>query len=69
MDETEIVVRLIDLPTRVRGLVALDEEGTANVYINARLSETQRHRALCHELRHVRRGDFTSEAGIRGVEE
>ena len=62
------LVRLIDMDVRVGGLTTVDETGFANIYINARLSEAGRLRALRHELRHHWRGDMFSDADIRAVE-
>ena len=61
-------VRLIDLDPAVDGLLAVDESGFANIYLNARLSREAQRKALRHELNHYRRGDLYSKADIRGVE-
>lgn len=61
-------VRLIDLDVRVGGLIAVDEEGFVNIYLNARLSRDAQMKALRHELRHYYRDDLYSDADIREVE-
>lgn len=61
-------VRLIDLDVKVGGLIAVDEDGFVNIYLNARLSRDAQLRALRHELTHYLRGDFYSDADIREVE-
>lgn len=61
-------VRLVDLPVSAGGLIAMDETGFVNIYLNARLSREAQLRALQHELRHHYRGDLYSEADIRTVE-
>lgn len=61
-------VRLIDLEVNVGGLIAVDEEGFVNIYLNARLSRDAQLKALRHELRHYYRDDLYSEADIREVE-
>ena len=61
-------VRLLDLDPGVGGLIAVDEDGFVNIYINARLSRDGQLRALRHELRHYERGDLYSDADIREVE-
>lgn len=61
-------VRLIDLPYSVEAMVAVDEEGYANIYLNSRKSyETQR-RSLRHELEHLVRDDMFNDKGINEVE-
>ena len=61
-------VRLIDLEVNVGGLIAVDEEGFVNIYLNARLSREAQLKALRHELRHYYRDDLYSDADIREVE-
>lgn len=61
-------VRLIDLPSRVRGMVVFDDDGWPNVFLNARLSREAQRKALRHELRHVVRGDAYNDKGISTVE-
>lgn len=61
-------VRLIDLAYGVGAAIALDEDGTANIYVNARLSREAQRRALRHELWHYYREDMFREAGIREIE-
>jgi len=64
----QIIVRCINLPCAVKGFVREDENGDYNIYINARLSYDTQTKALRHELRHVKRDDFYSDAGIEDVE-
>lgn len=61
-------VRLIDLPCSVNAMVAVDEEGYANIYLNARHSFEKQRKSLRHELEHLERGDMYSDASIRQVE-
>ena len=61
-------VRLIDLDLTVDGLLAVDETGFVNIYINARLSRAAQLKALRHELRHYERGDLYTGEDIRTVE-
>ena len=55
---TNIFVRTIPLPEAVRAVVLPNEDGTFDIYINSRLPEELQHRALSHELTHVRRDHF-----------
>ena len=62
-------VRLIDLDWAVDGLIAVDETGFVNIYLNARLPLEARERALRHELAHYYRDDLFNELDIRQVEQ
>ena len=62
-------VRLVDLPVQAGGVIAVDEDGFVNIYLNARLSRDAQRRALVHELRHHYRGDLYSDQDIRAVEQ
>ena len=61
-------IRLIELDPAVGGLIALERDGFVNIFLNARLPEAERLRALEHELRHYYRGDLESDEDIRSVE-
>ena len=65
----EYLVRLLDLPSGVRALVAVDEEGFSNIYVNARLSREEQAAALRHELRHLSNDDAYNDRDIRSVEQ
>lgn len=64
----ECAVRLVDLPVTAGGVIAVDETGFVNIYLNARLSREAQLKALRHELRHYYRGDLYSDEDIRTVE-
>ena len=61
-------VRLIDLDYGVGALISVDEEGFANIYLNARLSREKQRQALRHELAHFARDDWFRDADIREIE-
>ena len=61
-------VRLIDLEYGIGGLLAEGADGSINIYLNARLPQAARERALQHELEHYYRGDLDSAADIREIE-
>lgn len=63
-----IIVRLIDLPHSVNGVTVLDEEGDYNVYINAKLSRDNRHKALNHELVHIKKSHFYTDKTVQECE-
>lgn len=62
-------VRLIDLPYRVGAMIAVDDDGFTNIYINARLAREKQRTCLKHELRHMRRDDVYSTRTIYEVED
>lgn len=64
----DYIVRLIDLPYSVGGMVSVDETGFANIYINARMSIEQQRKNLKHELKHLKDNDIYNDKDIRTVE-
>lgn len=66
MDEYR--VRLVDLPSRVGGMVSMDDEGFYNVYINSRLTWERQREALRHELDHIADDDLYNTRPIEAVE-
>lgn len=64
----DYIVRLIELPCRVGGMVSQDEEGFYNIYINARLSLAGQKRALKHELDHISGDDLNNAKSIMDIE-
>lgn len=61
-------IRLLDLPCSVKAMVALDEDGYYNIYVNSRLSREEQRKATKHELNHMQEDDFYSHADIRDIE-
>ena len=64
----EYCVRLIDLPYGVNGLITMDSDGFANIYINARLGYDERIKTVRHELAHLSNDDVYNGWDIRLVE-
>lgn len=58
----------MDLPYSIKAMVALDEDGFSNIYVNSRLSQEEQFKAAMHELRHVARDDFYNELSIQNIE-
>lgn len=54
----DIVLRVIDLPARVRAVTVVDSQGDYNIYVNAGMSEEQRRKAYQHELKHIKNKHF-----------
>ena len=61
-------IRLIDLPYSVDELVSLDEEGFANIYLNARHSYEKEKKSLRHAIKHLNNDDFYNNKDIQTVE-
>lgn len=65
----EVIVRLQDMPTKMKGVTLLDESGDYNVYINSRLSADSQREVLDHEMLHIQRDDFYNELTIQEAEQ
>lgn len=59
-----VIIRVIDLPYKVRAVTVKDAEGDYNIYLNARLSGDQQTKAFRHEVEHIRLGHFYSEKPV-----
>ena len=66
MDEYR--VRLVDLPSKVDGMVSVDDDGFYNIYLNARLTRERQRKALRHELDHIAEDDLYNTRPIEVVE-
>ena len=62
------IVRLIDLPVKIKGVVSYSQDGTPNIYINSRLSIDQQRKAYLHELEHIHNDDAYNDKTISAVE-
>ena len=65
----EYSIRFAPFGPTIRGVTVFDENGFANIYINAHLSCSERERAIKHELRHVRHDDAYRGVEIERVED
>lgn len=50
-------VRLMNLPTRIKGFVTM-RGGEPVIVLNARLNHEQNLKTYLHELKHIKNGDF-----------
>lgn len=64
----DIIFRLVDLPLCVKGITMPNNDGTYNIYINARYPENIQRCALLHELKHIKNFDFDNFAEIDFIE-
>ena len=69
MKDDDIIIRIVDLPICVYGVTIPHDDGTYNVYINAKYDIETRQKALRHELRHVINYDFDNFDSIKIIED
>lgn len=65
MDNSDYIIRVIDLPCRINAFTALDGEGLYNIYINDKLDPAQKEKALRHELAHINGEHFYLDIPLR----
>lgn len=68
INEDDIVVRLLDMPTTVRGFVSPSPDGVYNIYLNARQTFEVQRETYRHEIRHIQRHDMDSRKKITELE-
>ena len=68
LNDSDYRIRMMDLPHGVKAVVSMDEEGFANIYVNARLSHDEQIAAARHEIMHVVREDAYNRDAIEEVE-
>lgn len=65
---TDTYIRLVPLPPKVEGVTVPNDDGSFDVYINARLSPTRQQETLEHELRHIRHEHFYLDMPVARME-
>lgn len=65
---TDTFVRLVPLPAKVEGVTLPNDDGSFDIYINARLSPARQQETLEHELRHIRHEHFYLDMPIDRME-
>lgn len=63
-----VIIRIVDLPYRVKGMTVKDDEGDYNVYLNARYSPDEQAIAFRHEVEHIKRGHFYQDRPVLDME-
>lgn len=58
---TNIFVRLVSFPKTIRAVTLPNDDGTFDIYINSDLPKELQHKALIHELEHIRRDHFYND--------
>ena len=66
--EGEYIIRVMDMPECLNGMVKYDENDFANVYVNAKLNAEARQKAADHELTHVINDDIHNSDPIEVIE-
>lgn len=62
-------VREVTMPFEVKGVVTPNAEDDGfNIYINSRLSDDQKRKALKHEIDHIENDDFYNDKPIEEIE-
>ena len=65
---TEYYVRQVPLPARVEGVTLPNDDGSFDIYINARLSPARQQETLEHELLHIRADHFYLDMPVARME-
>jgi len=63
-----IIVRVQDMPPRVKGFVRKSPDGMHNIYLNSRLTYEAMTNAFLHELEHIQRNDLDTDKPITELE-
>lgn len=61
-------IRFITLPPKVPAAVVCNDDGTFDIYINDLLSDSQRKKALEHEIDHIKEDHFYSLQPVGEIE-
>ena len=48
-----VLIRELNFPVEIEGVVVIDDNGDYNIYINSNLSAEKKKETLDHELRHI----------------
>ena len=64
----DIIVRLVDVPVDVKGIVKEDANGDYNIYLNARYVLEQQMMTYLHELAHIELGHLHSSLPVEELE-
>lgn len=54
----DYIITLKDLPTTIRALTTINEDGIYVIVINSRFSYEQQRKSLEHEIKHINSNDF-----------
>lgn len=69
IEDADYFVYLVDFPTcKCNGALALNDDGTYSVYINAKASDEQKKKAMRHEYDHMANDDMYGDQDILNIE-
>lgn len=68
IEGADYFVRIVDLPPKVKALVAENDDGTYSLYLNAKNDKKRNVLAYLHELEHIENNDFQNGKTIQQVE-
>ena len=66
--ERDFVVREVELPPSVKGVVTPNDDSTFSIYLNVQLTPEQKSVALQHEIDHILNDDFYTDKSIEEIE-
>ena len=64
----DIITRLIDMPTRIKGFTLPDPDGNYNIYLNQNLTQEEIDEIYRHEIKHIELGHFCSFKTVAELE-
>lgn len=62
------IIRVIKLPTTIRGVTVPDSDGNYNIYINKNISHDMQIKTLIHESEHIKNDDFSNPEQVTVLE-
>ena len=69
VENADYFVRCIPFPNYAAdGVVSTNDDGTFNIYINEKLDDCRKRKALKHEIEHIMRDHFYSTAPVQQIE-
>jgi hypothetical protein len=68
VEGADYFVRVVDLPPKVKALVAENDDGTYSIYLNAKNDKRKSLSSFLHEMEHIENNDFQNGKTIQQVE-
>ena len=68
IEGADYFIRVVDLPPKVKALVAENDDGTYSLYLNSKNDKQRNILAVIHELDHIENNDFQNGKTIQAVE-
>lgn len=64
----DFFVYYADFPPTVRGVVTPNDDGTFSIFLNSRLSDSQKLLTYLHEVHHIENDDFYNGQPLQIIE-